>query len=102
MAKKHEKILNLEAKVCRMGKISNNLEHHGDEWVTAFTIPITGVMLTKEELNAFMHDKYCHASWFEVKSNLAQPMSWWGEETFAVSASYESEALTLTVSTIQP
>lgn len=102
MAKKHEKILNLDEKVCRMGKISNNLEKHGNEWVTAFSIPISGLLLTKDELNAFMCDKYCHTSWFDTKGNLVSPMAWWGEEDFAVSQEFESDALTVIVSGEKP
>jgi hypothetical protein len=97
MAKKHEKILTLEDKTCRMGKISNNLEKHGDEWKTAFTIPISGIMLTEPELNAFMSDKYCHRSWFESKGSVDHPCAWWGEEEFTVTPQYEAEALTITV-----
>lgn len=98
MAKKPDKILNLDGKTCRMGKISNNLEHHGEEWVIAFTIPITGVMLTKEELNAFMRDRYTHASWFASEKGVAQPMAWWSDEDFQLSQSYKAHSLTIVVS----
>lgn len=98
MAKQHPKILSLEAKHCRMGKISNNLEKHGEEYVTAFTIPISGVMLTKDELNEFMGDKHCHASWFETKRDVQQPMPWWGTESFGISGAYASDSLVIVVS----
>jgi hypothetical protein len=98
MSKKHAKLLKLEDKVCRFGKISNNLEKHGDDWVTAFTIPVSGLMLTKEELNQFMRDKYCHAAWFDTKAGMTQPQGWWGEEFFPISQSFEAEGLTIIVS----
>jgi|ERR1700733_483884 len=99
MAKRHDKILQLDAKICRFGKISNNLEKHGKEWVTAFTIPVSGLLLTKAELNKFMRDKYCHQSWFDTSQPGAlAPMSWWGPEDFAVSQAFEADAVTIRVS----
>lgn len=98
MPKHAPKVLNLTDKTCRMGKIANNLEHHADEWVTAFTIPISGVMLTKDELNDFLRDKYAHASWYTIEKGVDRPAAWWGEEEFAITPSYESEELQLTVS----
>jgi hypothetical protein len=101
MAEQHPKILNLTGKLCRMGKVSNNTEYHGaEEWESAFTIPITGVMLTREELNDFMRDKHCHASWYNTggKGGLVEPMPWWHGEEFSVSAKYESDDLMLTMS----
>lgn len=100
MAKKHTQILNLEGKTCRLGKISNNLEKHGAEWVTAFTIPVTDLMLNKAELNDFLRDKYAHQSWFDTsKGNAAaEPMRWWNGESFYVSESFEAESGAITVS----
>ena len=107
MAKKHAKILRLDTKLCRMGKISNNLEKHGGDHVTAFTIPIAELMLTKAELmltkaelNAFMRDKFCYQSWYDTtKGNqAAEPMPWWGGESFYVSETFEADAGTITVS----
>ena len=98
MAKRKQKILNLNSKICRMGKISNNVEHHGDEYVPAFTIPITGIMLDKTELNRFMNDSLTYASWFDTTGSVKKPMSWWGEETFRISPDYEADALTITLS----
>lgn len=99
MAKAPEpKALNLADKTCRMGKIANNLENHGGEWVTAFTIPISALTLTKDELNEFMRDKYTHASWFETKRDLVQPMAWWQGEGFALSGSIEAEEVRIELS----
>jgi hypothetical protein len=90
--------LNLEEKICRLGKISNNLERHGTEYVTGFTIPITGLLLTKAELNAFLGDKFTHQSWFDTSNSALNPMSWWGEEWFYVTPTYEADELTIKVS----
>lgn len=99
MAKKHAKILDLDSKTCRLGKISNNLEKHGGDWITGFTIPVTGLMLTRAELNAFMRDKFCHQSWFDTsKPGAPEPMAWWGGESFYVSESFEADKATITVS----
>lgn len=100
MAKKHEKTLKLEGKTCRLGKIANNLERHGDDHVTAFTIPVTELMLTKAELNAFLRDKLTHASWFAAASGAAavEPMAWWGGESFYVSETFQGDQAMITVS----
>lgn len=98
MAKKHDKILQLEGKICRLGKISNNLERHGKDWETAFTVPFTGLMLTKPELNKFRRDKYCHQSWFDTSKSTMEPMAWWGDEDFKVSDDFEADELTIVVS----
>lgn len=100
MAKKHAQILKLDSKLCRLGKVSNNLEKHGSDWVTAFTIPVMELMLTKAELNAFMRDKYCHQSWYDTsKGNAAtEPMHWWGGESFYVSETFEADQGAIIVS----
>ncbi len=99
MAKKHPKILELVGKICRFGKISNNTESRGrDDWDTAFTIPVTGLLLTKDELNKFRRDKDTHASWFNIAKGLATPMPWWNGDGFPVSEAYEAQELLIVVS----
>jgi len=97
MAKKHAKALKLTGKTCRLGKISNNLERHGDEHVTAFTIPITDVMLTKTELIALMRDASVHESWYApaTKTQAAEPRPWWNGERFKISETFEADAAAL-------
>jgi hypothetical protein len=97
-AKRATPVLNLTAKVCRLGKFSNNTEYHGDHWEGAFTFPLTGLMLTKDELNTFLRDKYAHGCWFNTRGSLAEPMPWWNGECFRVSGAFEAEGLELTVS----
>jgi hypothetical protein len=99
MAKKHAKIPNLTDKTCRLGKIANNLERHGKEWVTGFTVPVVEMMLTKAELNALLRDKYAHQSWFDTsKAGAVEPMSWWNGEEFKLSEEFETDEATITVS----
>jgi hypothetical protein len=100
MAKKHTKILTLTGKTCRMGKVSNNLERHGADWISAFTIPITELMLTKAELNSLMRDPLCWASWFATggKAKADEPMPWWGGESFDLHESFEADKAMITVS----
>lgn len=98
MAKRHEPILELVGKICRFGKISNNTEFDGDDWEGAFTIPIRGLMLDKNELNRLRADKHCFASWFDSSGDVVRPMPWWGEEEFSITGSFEAEELVVTVS----
>lgn len=98
MAKQQAKALNVEDKTCRLGKYSNNTEFHGDDWDGAWTFKLTGLMLTKDELNAFLADKHAHASWFDSVKGVHQPMPWWHSEIFYVSDSFEIEQLAIVVS----
>lgn len=73
-AKKNEQqMISLIDKICRFGKISNNLELHGEEEVTAFQIPVEGVMLEAKELNAIVGDKYFAGIVFNDKRGLKEP-----------------------------
>lgn len=101
MAKKHTKILKLTGKNCRLGKISNNIERHGTQHVTAFAIPVTALMLTKNELNTFLRDPTAHESWFTkpTKADPAiEPRPWWNGETFRHSEEYEADKAMLVLS----
>jgi len=51
-------MLSIRETYCQQGKLSNNLEMHGEEEVTAFDIPISGITLTGEEVNALLEDPY--------------------------------------------
>lgn len=97
-SKRATPVLNLTGKICRLGKFSNNTEYHGDDWEGAFTFPLTGLMLSKDELNTFLRDKHAHASWFNTNGSLAEPMPWWNGESFRVSGAFEAEGLELLVS----
>lgn len=65
--------LSLSDEHARMGKISNNLETHGEEEVTAFAITYE-LMLPEEQLDGFM-GKYFHRSLYNTdKTNLQVPV----------------------------
>lgn len=94
-------VLKLEAKTCRLGKISNNLERHGDDYTTAFTIPFTELMLTKAELNTLRRDKDTWTSWFDTSNGggrAVEPMPWWGGEPFYLSDTFEADRMLISVS----
>lgn len=99
MAKKHTKILKLTGKRCRLGKVSNNLERHGEKFVTAFSIPVRDLMLTKAELNAFLRDPGAHDSWYTKpkKGESIEPMPWWNGESFAHGEEYEADKAMITL-----
>lgn len=49
-------MLNIEPTHAILGKIANNIENHGEEEVTAFDIPVTNILLDREQLNALLDD----------------------------------------------
>lgn len=58
-------MLTLTSRPCKIGpSINARTEKHGDEDVQAFDIPLDGVMLEKEELNALLEDPYAHDALF--------------------------------------
>lgn len=65
-------MLNLPETYARMGKLSNNLEKHGEEDVTAFDIPFDGITLTSEQLCAFLEDPYADRWLFNTKANVRE------------------------------
>lgn len=71
-----EKQFLLEDAICKIGKISNNLEKHGDEDVTEFNLPVFDLILTNEQLGELYGDPYTHRSWFNINGGLQQPMDW--------------------------
>lgn len=100
MAKRGSKVLKLEGKTCRLGKVSNNLERQGSNYVTGFTIPFSDLMLTKAELNTLMRDKDCHASWFNTggAGKAIEPMPWWGGVPFYLDETFEADKAMIVVS----
>lgn len=40
-------MLNIAATHAILGKIANNIENHGEEEVTAFDIPVTGILMDR-------------------------------------------------------
>lgn len=91
-------MLNLDAVICRLGKISNNLEKHGDEDVTEFNLPVSGVMLSAAELNAFIGDPHCDRSWFNTRGSIREPMPWWARGAFKLDDKLDAAICTIKVS----
>lgn len=91
-------MLKLDNVICRLGKIANNLERHGDEDVPEFNIPVSGVLLNAKQLNEFMADPHCDRAWFNTKGSLKEPMPWWKRGSFSVKESLEANACTIKVS----
>lgn len=88
-------MLDIDAMICRMGKISNNLEKHGEEDVPEFNIPLEGLMLTPEQLNAFTGDAHCDRSWFNNKRGLKEPMPWCAKNSITHNERYDCATITM-------
>lgn len=76
-----EPTFEIEDALCELGKISNNLESHGDEQVVVFAIPVTGAMLpvamtAEDPVNAIAGDPYFTRSVFNDKAGFYEPMKW--------------------------
>lgn len=71
----------IENAICKLGKISINLEMHGDEEVVVFAIPITGAMLQSrlqadDPANAIAADPLFTRSIFNDNKGFLEPMTW--------------------------
>lgn len=62
--------------LCEYGKISNNLEKHGDEEVTAFALPFASVMIDADTAAAIAGDKDFWRSVFNDNKGFLEPMPW--------------------------
>jgi hypothetical protein len=82
---------------CTMGKISNNLETHGDEDVPAWTIPLVGILIDAHTLEELLHD--CHASEGFFKRNAdgqLEPRPWVTyAEPIALTEAYDGLATSI-------
>lgn len=66
-------MFNIAETYAQMGKISNNLEKHGEKDVTAFDIPISAVTLKPEQFNALSEDAYADRWLFSDKADIREP-----------------------------
>lgn len=57
---------------CRLGKIGNDLEHHGDDQVTAFNVPVT-TELSAAALDALLEDRYFSRRLFDEGNGRGRP-----------------------------
>lgn len=61
--------------ICKPGKISNNLEKHGDDEVVVFAIPISTIV-DEATANAIAGDPYFTRSIFNDNKGFLEPMPW--------------------------
>lgn len=71
-----EKQFALAAALCKIGKISNNLEKHGTEDVTEFNLPVFALVLDGEKLGQLYGDPYTERGWFNINGEHREPMNW--------------------------
>lgn len=87
--------IDITAVHCKMGKISNNLEKHGDEDVTAFAIPFTGVIVKPKVLNAIVGDEHFDRYLFDDDKGFRKPLEWTTKFDLVLSEKYEGAKVTL-------
>jgi hypothetical protein len=71
--------LNLENVHCKMGKYSNNTEFAGGDetnFKRAWTVPFTGLLLTRDQFNVLAKDEYAERCMFEHKGDIYKTMPW--------------------------
>lgn len=87
----------LEAARATMLKISPNVLHK-DPNLTIFTIPVEGVELVEQQLDAFL-GKYTFRSWYEQRPDGAwHPCIWWHhrkDADFPIDEEFHTDLLTL-------
>lgn len=60
-------MLNIAATHAIIGKIANNIENHGEEEVTAFDIPVTGILMDRPQINALLGESTADRVLFNTK-----------------------------------
>lgn len=93
-------MLNITETHATMGKLSNNLEKHGEEDVTAFDIPIDGITLRAEQVNALVEDPYADRWLFNDAKDVKEP-NLAKFEPLVMSDAFEGALVSLTMSTGQ-
>ena len=66
-------MLNIRETYATQGKISNNLEMHGDLEVKVFDMRMEGIVFTGEEVNAFIEDPYADRWIFNSQKEIREP-----------------------------
>lgn len=63
--------------ICVIGKITNNIELHGDESVSMFGIPVSSMLVPTETINALWGDPHFDRCLFNHgKAGIVEPMPW--------------------------
>lgn len=91
----------VDAVYCKFGKISNNTLQMGEAgFVPEFTIPVTGLMLSPEQLNETMGDPLTWRSWYNHSPPaLPKPCDWWAHSKgeFPIPDEFEGDWLEIQV-----
>lgn len=83
----------------RLGKISLNLEKHGDEDVVAFCVPFGECMLDGQEAGELVEDKYFERAVFDQKRGALTPCTWLrAVDPLRIKRSFEQAFVIMTVS----
>lgn len=92
-------MLTLDKRPARIGlSINTRTEKHGEESVPAMDIPLTGILLTKDEVNALLDDKHAWDSLYvERKGKPSEPMFAKTLKPFAHVGKWKGSAITLYV-----
>lgn len=101
MAKESKKQMFAELidKYMVLGKISNNLEKHGEDDVTAFTLPFDECALEPDELRVIFGDKYVDRCLFNKTAKAEAPCAWLSAvEPLKLREKYHEAVMLLTVS----
>lgn len=83
---------------CQLGKISNNLEKHGDEEVPAWTIPVAGILIDLATLEALLHDGHASEAFFAMNphTEVLEPRVWLTyAEPIKLTEAYDGMATTI-------
>jgi hypothetical protein len=68
-------MLTLDKRPCRIGSsINTRSELHGEETVPAMDIPLEGIMLQPNELNALLNEPFAHSALFDEKGTHKEPI----------------------------
>lgn len=90
--------LSIAGMIVRFGKISNNtLMIGGNNFETEFTIPLSGLMLDRWQLNAAMGDITTWDCWYKspTEGKVAAPCDWWTHSNgeFPIPDEYQGDWL---------
>lgn len=82
--------------ICKPGKISNNLEKHGEQELTVFAIPFTGVMVDEATANSIAGDPHFTRAIFNDNKGFLEPCTW-VREPIRFPEKYDGAIATITL-----
>lgn len=100
MAKEQKQMFpELIEKYMMLGKISNNIEKHGEDDVIAFTVPFDECALEPDELRVIFGDQYVDRCLFNKTAKHEGPCTWLAAcEPLKLRAKYHEGVVLMTVS----